>query len=84
MGYDLLKQLFNYDPESRLTAKEALQHKWFHEDPKPTWKFVPLSLSVAKKKLQRLNSSITPVHSKQLLHSKYLHIVESPKTMLLQ
>jgi hypothetical protein len=41
MGYDLLKQLFTYDPDSRLTAKEALQHKWFHEDPKPTWKFVP-------------------------------------------
>ncbi|KAF8806041.1 kinase-like protein [Phlegmacium glaucopus] len=37
LGYDLLKQLFTYDPESRLTAKEALQHKWFHEDPKPTW-----------------------------------------------
>ena len=54
MGYDLLKQLFNYDPESRLTAKEALQHKWFHEDPKPTWKFVPLSLLVAKKNYKDL------------------------------
>lgn len=37
-GYDLLRQLFAYDPDNRLTAKEALQHKWFHEDPKPTWK----------------------------------------------
>ncbi|KII94569.1 hypothetical protein PLICRDRAFT_184140 [Plicaturopsis crispa FD-325 SS-3] len=36
-GYDLLKQLFAYDPDNRLTAKEALSHKWFHEDPKPTW-----------------------------------------------
>ncbi|KAJ7273196.1 kinase-like domain-containing protein [Mycena rebaudengoi] len=36
-GYDLLRQLFAYDPDSRLTAKEALQHKWFHEDPFPTW-----------------------------------------------
>lgn len=40
LGYDLLRQLFSYDPDSRLTAKEALQHKWFHEDPKPTWKSV--------------------------------------------
>ncbi|TFK69407.1 CMGC/CDK/CDK8 protein kinase [Pluteus cervinus] len=36
-GVDLLRQLFAYDPDSRLTAKEALEHKWFHEDPKPTW-----------------------------------------------
>lgn len=40
-GYDLLCRLFAYDPNIRLTAKEALQHKWFHEDPKPTWKYVP-------------------------------------------
>jgi len=39
-GYDLLRQLFAYDPDSRLTAKEALHHKWFHEEPKPTWKYV--------------------------------------------
>ncbi|KAF9533610.1 CMGC/CDK/CDK8 protein kinase [Crepidotus variabilis] len=36
-GYDLLRRLFIYDPERRLNAKDALQHKWFHEDPKPTW-----------------------------------------------
>ncbi|KAF7359317.1 Protein kinase domain-containing protein [Mycena sanguinolenta] len=36
-GYDLLRQLFAYDPDNRLTAKEALQHKWFHEEPLPTW-----------------------------------------------
>ncbi|KAF9441013.1 CMGC/CDK/CDK8 protein kinase [Macrolepiota fuliginosa MF-IS2] len=36
-GYELLRQLFAYDPDNRLTAREALQHKWFHEDPKPTW-----------------------------------------------
>ncbi|KAA1466647.1 kinase-like protein [Dentipellis sp. KUC8613] len=35
-GYDLLRQLFAYDPDKRLTAKEALDHKWFHEDPKPS------------------------------------------------
>ncbi|KAJ7168212.1 CMGC/CDK/CDK8 protein kinase [Mycena crocata] len=36
-GYDLLRQLFAYDPDNRLSAKEALQHKWFHEEPYPTW-----------------------------------------------
>ncbi|EGN94969.1 hypothetical protein SERLA73DRAFT_113692 [Serpula lacrymans var. lacrymans S7.3] len=36
-GYELLRQLFAYDPDNRLTAKEAIQHKWFQEEPKPTW-----------------------------------------------
>ncbi|KAJ8592714.1 kinase-like protein [Rhizopogon salebrosus TDB-379] len=35
-GYELLRQLFAYDPDKRLTAKEALGHKWFQEDPRPT------------------------------------------------
>ena len=41
-GYDLLRCLFVYDPERRLTAREALMHKWFQEDPLPTWKYVAL------------------------------------------
>jgi cyclin-dependent kinase 8/11 len=39
-GYDLLRRLFVYDPERRLTAREALMHKWFQEEPRPTWKYV--------------------------------------------
>ncbi|KAL6300231.1 kinase-like domain-containing protein [Sparassis latifolia] len=39
-AHDLLRQLFAYDPDRRLTAKEALQHKWFQEDPLPTKKWV--------------------------------------------
>ncbi|KZT67156.1 kinase-like protein [Daedalea quercina L-15889] len=35
-AFELLRQLFAYDPDNRLTAKEALQHKWFQEDPRPT------------------------------------------------
>ncbi|KAI0816055.1 kinase-like protein [Trametes gibbosa] len=35
-GADLLAHLFAYDPERRLTAAEALQHKWFQEEPRPT------------------------------------------------
>ncbi|KAF8334843.1 CMGC/CDK/CDK8 protein kinase [Amanita rubescens] len=36
LAYDLLRLLFVYNPDNRLTAKEALRHKWFSEDPKPT------------------------------------------------
>ncbi|KAF8844746.1 kinase-like protein [Paxillus ammoniavirescens] len=36
-GHDLLRQLFAYDPDKRLMAKEALMHRWFQEDPRPTW-----------------------------------------------
>ncbi|KAI0071967.1 kinase-like protein [Panus rudis PR-1116 ss-1] len=35
-GYELLSQLFQYDPARRLTAKEALRHRWFQEDPMPS------------------------------------------------
>ncbi|KAI0349995.1 kinase-like protein [Trametes cingulata] len=35
-GVDLLSHLFAYDPDKRLTAAEALQHKWFQEEPRPT------------------------------------------------
>lgn len=28
---DLLRSIFLYDPKSRITAKEALQHPWFRE-----------------------------------------------------
>lgn len=40
-GYELLKRLFAYDPDKRLTAREAMEHPWFKEDPKPTRKLVP-------------------------------------------
>mmetsp|Transcript_13907 Transcript_13907/g.27473 ORF Transcript_13907/g.27473 Transcript_13907/m.27473 type:complete len:187 (+) Transcript_13907:3-563(+) len=44
-GYDLLLQMLLYDPEKRITAREALQHDaWFSEPPlalrpedMPTW-----------------------------------------------
>ncbi|KAJ4487896.1 kinase-like protein [Lentinula aciculospora] len=35
-GYDLLRLLFMYDPDRRLSAREALGHAWFREDPLPT------------------------------------------------
>ena len=35
-----MRELFAYDPDKRLTAGEALRHKWFHEEPLPTRKCV--------------------------------------------
>ncbi|XP_061366564.1 cyclin-dependent kinase G-2-like [Gastrolobium bilobum] len=35
LGFDLLKQLLNYDPEKRITAEAALLHDWFQEAPLP-------------------------------------------------
>lgn len=34
-GFDLLRSLLTYDPVKRLTAKNALSHKWWSESPKP-------------------------------------------------
>lgn len=34
-GFDLLSSLLAYDPERRISAKDALAHKWFHEHPLP-------------------------------------------------
>jgi cell division cycle 2-like protein len=35
-GFDLLSRLLTYDPSKRATAKEALQHAYFAEAPRPT------------------------------------------------
>jgi dual-specificity kinase len=32
---DLLKKIFVYDPNDRITAKQALQHPWFKEAATP-------------------------------------------------
>ncbi|TKY47747.1 Cyclin-dependent kinase G-2 [Spatholobus suberectus] len=41
-GFDLLNKLLTYDPEKRITAEEALNHKWFREVPLPKSKeFMP-------------------------------------------
>ncbi|XP_031476335.1 cyclin-dependent kinase G-2-like [Nymphaea colorata] len=34
-GFDLLNRLLTYDPEKRITADDALEHKWFTEPPQP-------------------------------------------------
>ncbi|MED6135577.1 hypothetical protein PIB30_047841 [Stylosanthes scabra] len=42
-GFDLLSRLLTYDPEKRITAKDALLHDWFHEAPLPNSDFKPIS-----------------------------------------
>ncbi|KAH6781701.1 Protein kinase superfamily protein [Perilla frutescens var. frutescens] len=37
-GFDLLTKLLNYNPQNRITAKEALNHPWFHQLPLPNSK----------------------------------------------
>jgi cell division cycle 2-like protein len=34
-GFDLLNRLLTYDPAKRISATEALKHKWFEESPLP-------------------------------------------------
>ncbi len=34
-GIDLLKRLFNLNPDERICAADALKHAWFQENPQP-------------------------------------------------
>jgi calcium-dependent protein kinase len=57
---DLLKQLLNRDPDERLTASEALRHRWLRSEDAPR---LPLRSSV----VQRLQRFATYGHLKQLV-----------------
>lgn len=35
LGFELLKALLTYDPTRRVTARDALVHKWWQESPRP-------------------------------------------------
>jgi len=35
-GFDLLERMLCYDPARRISAREALDHEWFDEVPRPT------------------------------------------------
>lgn len=34
-GLDLLQRMFDYDPDKRISASQALNHPWFKEEPSP-------------------------------------------------
>ncbi|RKP25716.1 Serine/threonine-protein kinase SSN3 [Syncephalis pseudoplumigaleata] len=34
-GYDILRLMLEYDPERRISAEQALDHAYFHEEPRP-------------------------------------------------
>jgi hypothetical protein len=38
-GFDLLCRLLDYNPTTRITALQALEHKYFKEDPVPLHKY---------------------------------------------
>jgi cyclin-dependent kinase 8/11 len=39
LGHEFLRETLLYDPDKRLTAHDALRHKWFQEEPRPTQKY---------------------------------------------
>ncbi len=61
---DLLQKIFVYDPNHRITAKQALQHPWFREMAHPDD-----GTEAAKIRLERMRtgeraaSRIPPLHS---------------------
>lgn len=61
LGFDLLKQLLTYDPTKRITARAALTHKWWLENPQPHAKFVPPLLSSTPSLL--ISTQLTSSHS---------------------
>lgn len=58
-GFDLLSKMLLYNPRSRITTKEALNHSWFREDPLPCTpsempKFTPLN-TIPREERQKRN-----------------------------
>ena len=71
-AYDLLTKLFIYNPDKRITAKDALEHKWFQDDPKPNRKYAVLICQIRVSQL----FIILPVPSTLCQRTRHLHNVE--------
>ena len=73
----LLRELFAYDPDKRLTAREALQHKWFEEEPRPSRKYVCEQMA---EKTRTFTEGVWTVHSSRYRGIKCRHIDGLRKT----
>jgi dual-specificity kinase len=62
---DLLKKIFVYDPQRRITAKQALQHPWFREVAMPDD-----GSEAAKIRLDRMrtNGEVNGTHRMPAMH----------------
>ena len=76
--HDLLTRLFQYNPDTRTTAQEALAHKWFHEDPKPHRKSVFPSLSLSSILSTRMYSAFFSVPAHQAPPQRRISHDEAP------
>ncbi|KAK3142231.1 hypothetical protein QOZ80_4BG0343930 [Eleusine coracana subsp. coracana] len=68
-GFDLLNSLLTYDPDKRISADEALQHKWFSEVPLPKSRdFMPTfpALNELDRRTKRYMKSPDPLEEQRL------------------
>ncbi|ONM16447.1 hypothetical protein ZEAMMB73_Zm00001d003222 [Zea mays] len=68
-GFDLLNRLLTYDPDKRISADDALKHKWFSEVPLPKSKdFMPTfpALNELDRRTKRYLKSPDPLEEQRL------------------
>ncbi|KAF8668407.1 hypothetical protein HU200_052214 [Digitaria exilis] len=68
-GFDLLNSLLTYDPDKRISADDALKHKWFSEVPLPKSKdFMPTfpALNELDRRTKRYLKSPDPLEEQRL------------------
>ncbi|GER44796.1 kinase family protein [Striga asiatica] len=72
-GFDLMNKLLTYDPEKRISAKDALNHEWFSEVPLPKSKeFMPTfpAHHARDRRMRRVMKSPDPLEELQKLQQE--------------